>query len=538
MHWENFGVFRILRPDNEVIAAIRDEAQTHLFNTYSPGVYTDANLINQIIQHQYEFYKNKLNEYVDVIASDGFIAYLMDQYDKASNIEYAYKSRSLSSIDEQNWLKIGKIFRRTIKYLAEKYTILNGEGQYSDNQRFAHERLDYVWVFAEELVDMYMQSDLVYGVFPNITTLELKDSAPNNYYFILSLAEDYNIQEDIRIDTENRLRFLGPNNESPLTNVPLQDQYLGNAFLSNLGISYNDVLAILYSIIDDATPHYANYFSGILVSKQHLINSIAESFRLPLQAVESAISGFLLTKNNMESEGRELWRPQQEYRAFRRGFFEIWQPSGQYICFSKMMARECYFSLVCEIPFQKIPSEWNNDNIEITQALQHLSNKAGDWFEDVTHRNLQNLGIIGLKRQNRWIGQTPNRISIPSDVGELDYIGYSPRENILILIECKLVKSSAEPAFFRDDISAFITGRNSYLNKFNRKVQWVREHILEICSVLASCNGFPNPIDTTVLKTAIITHYPSIVQCLIHDHTCISLTNFILAYQRSNEWPV
>ncbi len=142
-----------------------------------------------------------------------------------------------------------------------------------------------------------------------------------------------------------------------------------------------------------------------------------------------------------------------------------------------------------------------------------------------------------LNRKKRAIGQGPYRLEIPPDVGEIDFIGYSYTEKLLVVIECKLVRGVTEPRFFRDDISDFVTKPKSYLAKFNKKAQWVKDNVSTVCHALESDNCFTNKIEVSELKTAIITHYPTIAQCMIKEHPCVSITNFMLDYEKSRSWP-
>ena len=128
-------------------------------------------------------------------------------------------------------------------------------------------------------------------------------------------------------------------------------------------------------------------------------------------------------------------------------------------------------------------------------------------------------------------------IKIPSDVGEIDFLGYSEKENFLLIAECKMVQGGSEGRFFRDDIKEFVTSRKSYLKKYNRKVEWLRNNISAAASALASTGLYSMPTEPLTIVTAVITHYPTIAQDFINDYPCVSITNLVLDHEERGKWP-
>lgn len=533
MNLRKFGGIEIFRPKVSSEIAMRYEAQKHLFSKFQSGKYTDPETINQIIQHQFSFYFEKLTKYIEIIAQKDFLHFLLFQYDKSSEIDSLYKARELNKDEERKWLKTGSIFRRTIKYLSERSTLLNGEKEHTHKTRPSLEGLDNLWICAEESVGLYLLSDQSYTIFPESTSLEILNREIGDY-FMLTLAEEYDLNEYIRVDTEFRDRFVGKPADSILLNTFEHQLALGDAFSTTVGLNYLETIGVIYKIIEGCVPSNEG-FPVLFVHKQNVIDALVKETGASSTVIEKAISGFLITKANMETEGREVWKAKQEYRAYRRGFFEVWHPTGPHICFSKSMAIEALLQLISEVVFKKIPPEWSS--AETSKAADALSNKAGNWFEEIAFQNLKTLGFIGLKSQRRVIGQGTHRIEIPPEVGEIDYIGYSSIEKMLVLIECKLVRGVSEPKFFRDDISDFITKPKSYLNKFNKKVQWIKDNQQAVCEALESCKDITEKVEVKQFNTAIITHYPTIAQCLIKEHPCVSITNFMLDYEKKNAWP-
>lgn len=235
----------------------------------------------------------------------------------------------------------------------------------------------------------------------------------------------------------------------------------------------------------------------------------------------------------MNAEGREVWKPKQEYRAFRRAFFEMPHATGNHLAFSKSMALEALNQLAIGVAFKQFPTEWKSKETDI--AIANLSIQTGKWFEGVVQQRLGSIGIAGLK-SIKQVGRNSNIVKIPPDVGEIDFLGYSEKESFLLIAECKVVQGGFEGKFFRDDIKEFVTSRKSSLKKYSRKVEWLKNNALPVINALNSMQICRKPIQPLTIRTAIITYYPTIVQCFIEDYPCTSITNLVLDYRNNGGW--
>ena len=135
------------------------------------------------------------------------------------------------------------------------------------------------------------------------------------------------------------------------------------------------------------------------------------------------------------------------------------------------MARECLLCLVDGTVFQRLPSEWRKPKTR--KSLADLQTQAGEWFEKQVGRNMSDVGAIGRISLKKGIGLDADRLEIPSDVGDIDYLGYFPNQQLLVVLEDKMVDcGTLEPRYLRDDISSFVTGRKPYADQLRRKVKW------------------------------------------------------------------
>jgi hypothetical protein len=166
-----------------------------------------------------------------------------------------------------------------------------------------------------------------------------------------------------------------------------------------------------------------------------------------------------------------------------------------------------------------------------------FENLTGTWFEKTVEKNLRKIGFIGLRAIKKRIGRNQNAIYIPGDVGEIDFLGYSENERLMIVAECKMVQGGYEGKFFRDDMSDFVTSKKSYLSKFRRKVEWVTQNRDAVIGALGSSGIYSTVVEPDSIVTAILTYFPSIAQYFIYEYPCISLTNLMLDYQERGKWP-
>lgn len=293
-------------------------------------------------------------------------------------------------------------------------------------------------------------------------------------------------------------------------------------------------MAVLFSMIDHTAPNVEG--SAVChVEREPYVKELADAHNLPEAVVDRIIDGFTLCRDAMISEGRAVWKPKQEYRALRRGFFEVSQQGKKELLFSIVMARESAIHLVNATPFQYLPREWKTQSVDA--ALARMNNERGDWFEDVVADNLRTIGFYGRTRWKSVAGVVLPKVEIPPAVGEIDYIGYSPSERLLLVIETKMVSASTEPKQFRDELTNFLDKPKSYTAKFRKKVEWVREHIEDVCCELRRLSPDQTAIEPHEIGSALVTFFPLHISTRIREWPCITITEIRLAYEESQNWP-
>jgi hypothetical protein len=529
---ERFGDIEIYRPRYSGEVNLRIESESHLRSKFLPGLYSDQKKINEILLHQFKFYSKKFEYVIPKLASRNLMEFVLFEFDQASAIEGKYKHGQLSKKEAGRWKQLGSVFRRAAKYLAERIVLLQPEEVPDAPEASITAMLDEIWIAAEEMVNLYLLSDQTFMVFPEDTTLEIYPEGSNDFGN-LEVRQNCDIEELVRRDTVNRHSVIG-SDTTFLLNLDVHEQIIGHVLKKTIGASYDEVVTLLALLIRDAEPAPGS-FPTLFLHRSNLIDTLHEHTGLNKKAIEAILDGFTIRKADMESEGREVWKPKQEYRAFRRAFFEMPHTTGTHLAFSRSMALESLDQLVRGVVFRQFPPEWRS--AEVDAAVVKLSQQAGKWFEGIVENRLRGIGIIGFKSIQKQIGQKNDAVKIPSEVGEIDFLGYSQNEKLLLIAECKMVQGGLEGKFFRDDIKEFVTSSKSYVKKYSRKVRWLRDNASAVTNTLNSTRLYSAPIKPLAIATVVITYYPTIAQYFIDDYPCTSITNLILDYQKEGKWP-
>lgn len=529
--FEYFRGKKIFRPSAASELEIRLNSESHLRNKYDVGKYTQKEKINEILQHQFKFYEETLEELLPPIVSRDLLEFVLHQYEVASQIEELNKAGKLLAQESIRWMEINKVIRRSAKYLAERIILFRPEKAPYIEPKAVLSDIEKIWICVEEMVILYVVSDQTHSIFPENSFLEILSLGQIDYFHQGLTIDLPETEKRVYLDTKNRNRFIS--NTSFLFNVDNQNKIIGESLEESIGIKYDDAIKILGSIIELSKAD-SEEFPVLFIHKGNLIKKCVEEFGFPPNVIKKVISGFSLSKDQMTIDKREVWKPKQEYRAYRRAFFEYPHILGDHIVFSKSMAKESLILLIKDVNFGKLPKEWLNPSVD--KSLSKLSNEVGKWFENEVERNFSILGYKGVKSA-KAIGLNNKRIKVPLDVGEIDYIGYSEKEELLVVAECKIIRDSFEPAFFRKDIDDFIESKKSYAIKFRKKVSWIESNILAISEALMSNRLFALEVLPKKVASILVTFIPTIASDFIDDFTCVSLTEFMLDYETIGHYP-
>jgi hypothetical protein len=527
MAFEQFDTVRIFRPSLQIEHAIRDRARANLRSTFSPGEYRGAEAANRILQHQFKIYEALLQPLIPKLSCRGGAEFLLFQYDQAWQLLHGAEILDLN--ERNRWAWIEPRMKRAIKFLVESICMFGStEAHAPRSRREAEFAAEAALACAENMVDLGTQSDLVHSVFPQECVLRVFNSGP--YDFTLDIEGSragYNdaFSERIIRDRRSRDRFVPwPQFDN---HTATHQRFLDDPFRKEFGMSYGEFIAALLAVINDAQPSlHPDAFPTLFVNRKRVIDELANSGR-QRNAIERALKGFSITREGLLKEKRVVWKPKQESRAYRRGFFVLPHEDGPHFAFSREMARESLMHLVSWVSYRHLPKEWKTHIT--TKAAHMLSREAGIWFERVVRQRFNDLGFAGNRAQ-KTIGEGTYRVTIPEDVGEIDFIGYHPEQRLLVVAEAKMVMTGLEAAYWRDDLDEFVFRHGSYADRFRRKLAWVLNQRKAICASL-------NVERDASVGAIMLTLYPCIAREFIADFPCVSITEFMLDYEACSNWP-
>ncbi|MEZ8170020.1 MULTISPECIES: hypothetical protein [unclassified Vibrio] len=520
----NFNGIEIFRPSKEHEKRVYDSIKESVFKNFDPGTYTDKNQIVEIVNFLYQEYYKILDENLPRVAPREFAAFLASEYERYGKVSDMYKQKKLSEKEQELWLSQASYARRGIKHLFE--LLCRSKMDSSEVERTQEKQEDaisIVFIAAEELVSLYMRSE-TYRSFLDSVTLRL-DPAEHIYFHA---EEDSSINLDIRNSVLDFHKYI-PN---PMlhNDIKAQEEILGESFVETLGLGFKDTIETIKWLIvtysDENNPEHLGFFE-----LQEAVSVMIDHFRLTEEQGMRILEGFCLSSETMIE--RELYKPKQEYRAYKRAFFKDQYEGKELVFFSPRMALECLELLISDVPFQKLPVEWKSKSIK--SALDVLSFKAGRWFEKVVRQNIETLGIIGSSSVKALRISATEKLNVPAEVGEIDFIGFHEEQELLVIIEIKQVGFTTEPRMYLDDLSKFVTKPKSYSERFRRKFNWAIENVESIEKHFL--HNFNVDAKLNTAGYAMITLYPTTASTKIQDFTCISITDFMNQSLESTAWP-
>lgn len=534
MHLRPIGGVQVHRPRIEAELEVRQRAEGALRSRYAAGQYTESKEINAILHSHFQFYDVSLKQEIPHLASRHFMEFVLHQYDLSCKIDKLFKNSSLKSDDHHFWCGMGYRWRRALKYLAECTCMLAAtEESPAANLDDILGLTDRVMIYAEQLVQTATLSDQTYMLFPESTRLQIASEGSLDYF---DLEVDPEIgsefQKRVHNDLNARGKFIAL--DYPLFAKSIRAETLNEAFAQVFGLTYEECFTLLFSIMDNVVVADGG-FPIPFVLRHQLITNAAGCTGASETSVARLLDGFTVSRTRMTNEDRKVWKPKQEHRAYRRGFFDFPHEAGQHLTWSDGMAKECALMLLRDLAFQHLPPEW--DEPPIRAALAELSNRCGKEFEKVCIRLMEDRGYAIASSFKDGIGIGDARIAIPDSVGELDCLGYAPTASRLVLLECKLVQSGTEAARFRDDIHQFTNAKDGYYCKFQRKLEWVRNNTSAISRALQSLPDAPDAIQPTQVSSAIVTLYPSIASYFNPPAPCVSVGELFSAWDDGLCWP-
>lgn len=522
---KKFGGVSILRPSDYTIAVLKSQSKAYLEQKFASGDYygkDGATVLNEL----FAFYDQTLRSAIPALASRDVAELLLFQYDECDRI---FHGKGIVDLEERReWKEIEGTLRRAIKYMVE-LVCCEAPGETAVVPKDLAVGVFEISLFAaESAANLAEMSERTHSTFPDQFFVELDFSLPSDFIAVgikgPNEGFDERFDDRIRKDRGSRDDYL----EQPQFDIRAEEHcsFLDEAFRTEFGATYGEFVYLLKESIDGARPSPKG-FPTLFIHREKLISQVSKVSKLPKSAIELAIDAFTVNPEVLKKEGRHLWNPKQTSRALRRGFFLFPHPTGVHLAFSRAMAMENMMHLINSVPYQKLPTEWTTRTT--TKAAKRLSNEAGEWFERQVCSNLTDLGYVGGSMKNH-VWHRGRSIPIPREVGQLDYLGFDPNQNLLVFVECKMSLTGLEARHWRDDLDRFVNREKSHREQTLRKATWVCKHRQEI----GECFEIPGDCQVAV---ALVTLYPCIADEVIEEFRCVSLAELMIDHQRAGEWP-
>ena len=365
MNIRTIGGVRLFRPRPEAQLLARREAEVHLRAAYSPGSYTDGNKINEIIQYQFQHFDSVLHSEVLKSASMRLMEFLLAQYDASAAIEDSFKKGALRPDDSSYWPKHGPVIRRALKYLAEIITSLAPTETPQLPRSALLSNLETIVISAEKLVELYMLSDQTHGLPREKATLTIYPQGRELYWEVEVEGFDdrhRDLSHRIRMDLKRRRTCI--TGKEPGLDMDYQGSALDADFEAEFGFTYRQAVQVLWHLIDTDVVPDRKSFDVPFVRRDLVVHGFHEDLGWPKDSVARVLDGFSIGKASLQEEGRTIFKPKQEYRAFRRAFFEMPHETGSHLMWSRRMARECWLLLIDGSVFQRFPPEWRSPRVQ------------------------------------------------------------------------------------------------------------------------------------------------------------------------------
>jgi hypothetical protein len=529
------GSLNLFSPNQKARIDLRIEIENYLRAKYKPGVYS-GNSANEISQYLFSFYNSEFKKNIKRIDNTYFIYFTLFQSDVASRIHHQFRSNKLNENHTGYWEKNGPLIRRTLSYLLDEM-ILQFEFPEITTQPFLNSLVDFerFFLLSEKAIEysiisnelFYLNNSYKVKINPegsdyfmeNIKTKQSKHYSQLHEYYVNQTTTDSSLREKYIIGKAYEQDWIK------------HGAFLNDSFKETIGLSYHEFMYLLTSISINTNP--INSEKDIpLVRKDEFLNDLSKQFKITIEQINHFFDGLILRKQHFDLNGRTFTKFKQMYRVGKRPFLEICKSDGTYLTWSNELLKERLNFLDNDFIFKTLPPEWNNKIISL--SVNKISNDAGKWFESQVKQNLLKIGFHGDQIKDKI---TLNKGGLNCHiVGGFDFLGYSPRDNIIVMVECKFINPGFEPKSYNDDLESFTNSKNGYLKKMDNKVNWIENNFDDIKKELSIRLKISIPDSCSIIGTAFFTYIKTFAFAFIEKYPCVSFTEFLDKYEKLQKW--
>ncbi len=271
-----------------------------------------------------------------------------------------------------------------------------------------------------------------------------------------------------------------------------------------------------------------------------VIDKISKQFGFSQETIRRVIDGLLLSKKKLKMSDTPLWKlTRQNNRITRRPILRMKLWDGQnYLGWSPVILKEILNHFSELMIFGELPKEWLKYK-EVKRAMEKLSLEVSTWFENEFIRLMSERKFLGRGITNS-IGN--GKVQVKNPRGQIDFLGFNPELNLLLVAECKLTKWSSDAGDANGDFREFIRDqenptKKSHFDKLISKYEWVCENISSVMAALKK--EYPQIVcgDSIRIASAIVTYHPMLISIFAEDLPLRSIVRFIEDFDTIGDWP-
>jgi len=510
--------------------ALEEEVATRVAQTlcakHSVGKYCGSVNTNKILNDLVSAYNQELVLALEEIACNELVGIALSEFRKCKRMEDAETSvmiDNLATIDK-NLMGV-RLYGRTHKYLAERTTALGRERPRCTSKPEFQRHFYTALICCREIVQLSGLSDQIRNdVFYSYLEIRLPPAGPVGISVNVSNFERF--ESRVALNNRERARIFADGTFE--LNLSQFESVLNPVMTKTLGYSFSDACEILVGLDSRTRPEPASIYQVNFVDVSLALSRLHEWFpEIAVSNIERVISGF--TISSAELKNRTYYNPQEEHRALNRCFFQLTLNGEPHLAWVHELFFDAFNLMQRKISHGELPEDWTGP--QLAEALGKINRARGSWFEGKVLEQTKLLGLEGT-RSKKTINVAGKKV--PIEPGEIDYIGWSAKDNALVFLEAKMLEWAGEPKAVKQQIDKFEKPKG-FVEKYLKKCRWITENHVAIISELEAVGI--KPVTPTSLKTAFITYDPSAVSPRISAFPCVSLAEFVYDFERAQGWP-
>lgn len=461
MGYENIKGKTIYKGSNKVEHHYRLELSKRIIQKYGEGPFADQKMIRDILLFCLDYYLSEFKKIIHNETSLEFYRNIFCLHEEATHIAINIKLDELPSpIDGAYIAK----YRRILKMIIEEATEINIKNIEEDPPKFSHrlentlDKLLLLGEFAMICVGSYAEQDMIEDV------IDITFDKNGLYVFGRRHHYDYIIQEIAK-------------DWGPQLNLSVSDPALLDDFKSAFSNSFNIQYEEFTTSIAFNEHHQEKKFGLCPPYTQEMLTTGLEYIsQKKVPSAELLFDGLTLNKGNKMDLLKLLCYPYKLNRMLYRPIISWTIEGSQHLMIGKESFAEAIIQLNTNaIPWGKAPEEWIS--IESFKEFVHCKeNEHSLWLEDKLEEIIKKINIpydrnvLSLKTSK----SKSTRIDTEG-LGEIDFICILPKQEKILLIDCKNLLGRFDMVNQKNDFNAFTktsSNNKSYNQKANNKLTW------------------------------------------------------------------